>query len=119
MKKNGVIFGVLVLSATTGFALKGDNTAVNERDKQAYEYTADEQGMSKNDVEITRKIRQAVIRDKSLSTYAKNIKIITVGGEVTLKGPVRTTHEQEVLIKTARDVAGVNSVFNQTDIVTK
>ncbi len=110
---------IVTLSAYAGWAQKADNSAVNKRDKQAYEYTADKQGDSKTDVEITKKIRQALIEDDSLSTYAKNIKIITRGGEVTLKGPVRSSQEQNALLQKARDVAGVSGVNNQIDIVVK
>ena len=55
-----------------------------------YQKTADQQKGNGSDLQITQQIRQAILRDKSLSTYAHNIKIITQNGQVTLKGPVRS-----------------------------
>jgi hyperosmotically inducible periplasmic protein len=114
-----VFLACLAASVKSYSAIKADNSAVNARDKQANEYTAEQQGMSKEDTEITRRIRQSLMKDKSLSTYAQNVKIITVHGEVTLKGPVQTANEQNEIIRKAQSVAGVVSVFNQTDITTK
>lgn len=110
---------IFLLVDQVSMAALPDNSAVNQRDQQSFEYTADQQGMSKQDTEITRKIRQALMKDKSLSTYAKNIKIITVGGEVTLKGPVKTSREQTIILKRAQAVVGQSNVYNQTDIMNK
>jgi hyperosmotically inducible periplasmic protein len=63
-----------------------DNTAVNKRDQNPGEATADQQKMNAADRALTAKIRKAVIADKSLSTYAHNVKIISQNGTVTLKG---------------------------------
>ena len=57
--------------------------------------TADQQKMNAADQEITRKIRRSIIADKSLSTYAHNIKIISQDGAVTLKGPVKSDAERK------------------------
>ena len=71
-----------------------DNTKVNERDRSKNESTADQQKDNRSDREITQQIRQSIMKDKSLSTYAHNVKIITQNGQVTLKGPVRSEDEK-------------------------
>ena len=93
-----------------------DNTKVNKRDRQAGEQTADQQKNNKADLETTRQIRKAIAADESLSTYAHNIKIITVNGKVTLKGPVRSEDEKGKIEKIASDVAGAGNVVNQIAI---
>jgi hyperosmotically inducible protein len=68
-----------------------DNTKANQRDRNKAEPTADQQKENQPDREIARKIRQSIVQDKTLSTYAHNVKIITQDGLVTLKGagPIR------------------------------
>lgn len=68
--------------------------------------TADQQSNHKSDVAITRKIRKSIIADKSLSTYAHNVKIITRHGMVTLKGPVTSEDEKQAVASKAEAVAG-------------
>ena len=63
-----------------------------------------------------RKIRRAVVADKSLSTYAHNIKIISEGGKVTLKGPVHTEDEKKAVEAKATEVAGVGNVTNEITV---
>ena len=65
---------------------------------------------------MTQRLRQAIVADKSLSTTAKNIKIITVNGLVTLRGPVNNLQEREKIVAKAQDVAGVDKVDNQLEI---
>jgi hyperosmotically inducible protein len=93
-----------------------DNTKVNARDKRAGEVTADQQKMNKSDQETARRIRQMVVKDKSLSTYAHNAKIIVRDGTVTLKGPVRSQEEKDSLFRMATSVAGDSKVVNELDI---
>lgn len=78
--------------------------------------TADDQGMAKGDQEITRKIRVAVIDDKTLSTYAHNVKIITQNGMVTLRGPVRSEAEKRSIEAKAKTVAGDAKVKNDITV---
>ena len=92
-----------------------DNTKTNQRDKEGTVPTAD-QRMTPEDREITKKIRLAVHNDKSLSTYAHNIKIITQGGHVTLRGPVRSEEEKTNIAEKATAVAGEGNVDNQLEI---
>jgi len=90
-----------------------DNTKVNERDRNASEVTADQQKANPTDRELTKRIRQSVMADKSLSTYAHNIKIISQNGAVTLKGPVKSDDEKKVLV--AKAIAVVGSADKVTD----
>ena len=104
---NGAAFG----------AVQADNTAVNQRDRAQDEVTADQQKINQSDTEITRLIRRAVVKDSSLSTYAHNVKIITIGQHVTLKGPVRSIEEKNKVFTAAIRVAGKNAVTNELSIV--
>jgi osmotically-inducible protein OsmY len=87
-------------------APKSDNTAINKRDRSVGEATADQQKTNASDQRITRNIRRSLMADKSLSTYAHNIKIITQGGAVTLKGPVESDDEKKTVMAKAVAVTG-------------
>lgn len=105
--------------AATSFAAdyatnpSADNTAMNKREA----VTAEQAGMGKLDTELTRRIRQDVMKDKSLSTYAQNVKIISVNGTVTVKGPVRTAADEEKVLNYARAAAGNMNVVDEVTIV--
>jgi hypothetical protein len=93
-----------------------DNTGVNERDRSSAALTPTDQRENKTDLEITQQIRKAVMADGSLSFTAKNVKIITAGGKVTLRGPVKTDAERSAIDAAARQVAGATSVDNQLEV---
>ena len=85
-----IIAGVVAIPAGTAFAqTPADNTKVNTRDRAKGAVTADQQKENASDRELTQKIRRALMQDKTLSSYAHNVKIVAQGGQVTLKGPVR------------------------------
>jgi osmotically-inducible protein OsmY len=90
-----------------------DNTKKN---KDQTSPTADQQKMNPSDRAITQKIRKAIHQDKSLSTYAHNIKVITQNGKVTLRGPVRSEEEKSNLEAKAAGVAGRENVTNQLEV---
>jgi hyperosmotically inducible protein len=92
-----------------------DNTKANKDPGQ----TADQQKENKNDRDITRQIRKALVGDKSLSTYAHNVKIITINGTVTLRGPVRTDDEKASIESKAKAIGGVSDVKNELTVVPK
>jgi osmotically-inducible protein OsmY len=99
--------------AQTDPTKKPDNTAQNKGDQP----TAGDQKMNKADQELSAKIRKSVMADKSLSTYAHNVKIISQDGVVTLKGPVRSDDEIKSIVAKATDVAGSpDKVVNQMTI---
>jgi hyperosmotically inducible periplasmic protein len=93
-----------------------DNTKTNQGDANAGAVTADQQKMNAADREISRKIRSAVMKDSSLSTYAHNIKIISQDGKVTLKGPVRSDDEKMNIEAKAVAVAGNDNVVDQLTV---
>ena len=93
-----------------------DNTDRNERDRHGDTLTPLDQGKSEADRTITQQIRKAVVGDDNLSTNAHNIKIITVDGAVTLRGPVKTAKEKETVEALAQKATGVKTVDNQLEV---
>lgn len=85
---------------------KADNTKVNKRDRNSNQATADQQKENTNDRNIAKKIRQSIVADKALSTYAHNVKVIVQHGSVTLKGPVRSADEKKTIVAKAAEVTG-------------
>jgi hyperosmotically inducible protein len=75
-----------------------------------------DQGTSEGDRKITQLVRQAVVKDRSLSFGAKNVKIITMNGKVTLRGPVKTDAERAAIESAAKNVTGVTHVDNQLEV---
>jgi hyperosmotically inducible periplasmic protein len=97
-----------------------DNTKVNRRDRQTTEPTADQQKENKSDRELARQVRRALVKDKSLSTYAHNIKVIGRDGVVTLKGPVRSDEEkQAVEAKAAEAAGGADKIKSEIEVSAK
>lgn len=96
-----------------------DNSKINQRDKNKAEKTADQQKDNQSDRELSRQIRKAIIQDKSLSTYAHNIKIISQNGAITLKGPVRSEDEKQAVEAKAAEVAGAKNINNQLEVKPK
>jgi hyperosmotically inducible periplasmic protein len=93
-----------------------DNTATNERDRSGETQTSGDQSNSSPDLKITQAIRQALMKDGELSTTAKNIKIITANGQVTLRGPVKTAQEKSKIDQLARSAASGAKIENQLDV---
>jgi osmotically-inducible protein OsmY len=96
-----------------------DNTTVNKGDRDTGRPTADQQKGDRSDLEITRQIRRSIIQDKGLSTYSKNVKVITQGGNVTLRGPVRSDEEKTSIEAKANDVAGAGHVKSELKVAAK
>ncbi|HEY2383837.1 MAG TPA: BON domain-containing protein [Terriglobia bacterium] len=96
-----------------------DNTQINKQDRNTNNPTADRQSGNRSDVEITRQIRRSLTGDKTLSSYAKNVKIVTQGGNVTLRGPVRSEEEKKSIEAKANDVAGAGHVKSELQIAAK
>jgi len=93
-----------------------DNTKVNTRDRANGAVTADQQKENAADRDIARKIRQSLVKDKGLSSYAHNVKVIAHDGQVTLKGPVRSDDERRAVEAKATEVAGAGHVTNQMSV---
>jgi len=96
-----------------------DNTKVNQRDRNKSEPTADQQKETPADRQLTQQIRKALVKDKQLSTYAHNIKIITQNGMVTLKGPVKSEEEKQAIEAKAADIAGSDKVTSEIQVASK
>lgn len=97
-----------------------DNTQTDRRDRNQGEPTADQQKENQSDRELAAKVRQALVKDKSLSTYAHNVKVIAQDGTVTLKGPVRSEDEkQAVEAKAAEAAGGVDKIKTELEVSTK
>ena len=82
-----------------------DNTKMNQDERNSGN-TADQQKENQSDRELARQIRRAIVQDKSLSTYAHNVKVVAQGGTVTLKGAVKSEEEKAAIEKKAAEVAG-------------
>jgi len=96
-----------------------DNTKVNKQDRAKGSVTADQQKENPADRDLAQKIRHSVMSDKTLSTYAHNVKIVAQDGQVTLKGPVRTEKEKKTIEAKATEVAGAGRVVNEISIAPK
>jgi osmotically-inducible protein OsmY len=93
-----------------------DNTEKNKRDRGGQTITPEDQSNNPADRDMLRKIRQAIMADKSLSTYGHNVKIMVEGGKVTLRGPVNSAEEKQKVEMLAKQAAGVTSVQNNLEV---
>jgi osmotically-inducible protein OsmY len=96
-----------------------DNTGVNKRDRSSGEPTADQGKNNASDLQLMKKIRKSIMDDKSLSTYAHNVKVIAQDGKVTLKGPVRSDEEKRSVEQKAAADAGDGNVVSQLTVKPK
>jgi hyperosmotically inducible periplasmic protein len=119
----GSVLLALVCASPLGFAqpqpvgspARADNTSKNAEPGP----TADQQANAKRDVELSAKIRRAVVSDKALSMAAHNIKIITISGVVTLKGPVRSLDEKKAVAEKASQIVGAGNVRDELSVAPK
>jgi osmotically-inducible protein OsmY len=116
---------LLALASLSAFSLaalagnektKPDNTAINERDRSGETKTSGDQSNGSADLKTTQAIRQALMKDGELSMTAKNIKVITANGQVTLRGPVKTAQEKAKIDHLAKSAAGGAKIDNQLDV---
>lgn len=97
-----------------------DNTKMNQRDRNQNEPTADQQKENSSDRALAQQVRRALVKDKSLSTYAHNIKVIAQNGVVTLKGPVHSDQEKQAIESKAAEVAGgADKIKSEIDVANK
>jgi hyperosmotically inducible periplasmic protein len=118
----------LLLFSSAGFLLAqepaaqspaADNTKMNQPDRSTNSVNADKQSNDQSDRNLTQQVRQAIVADKSLSTYAHNVKVITQNGQVTLKGPVRSDDEKRSVEAKAATIAGESKVTSELTIKPK
>jgi hypothetical protein len=93
-----------------------DNTKMNSQDHDKDAVTADQQKENRSDLAITQQIRQSIMQDKALSTYAHNVKIVTQDGQVSLKGPVQSNDEKKAIEAKATQIAGENKVTSELNV---
>jgi hyperosmotically inducible periplasmic protein len=96
-----------------------DNTKTNQRDRNPSEPTADKQKENSTDRQLAQQIRRALVKDKSLSTNAHNIKVIAQDGAVTLKGPVDSETEKQAVEGKAAQIAGSDKVTSDIQVRSK
>jgi len=130
MRKTVLLFSIslLVLGGYAGTAYPAertlsppanmvpDNTDVNVWDRRGETLTPGDQSERAADRTLTQRIRQAIVADESLSTTAKNVKIMMINGVVTLRGPVHSLQEKGSIAATAQHIAGTKTVDNQLEI---
>jgi osmotically-inducible protein OsmY len=93
-----------------------DNTKTNKGDQSKGVVTADQAKNNASDRDTMQKIRKSLMDDKSLSTYAHNVKVIAQNGKVTLKGPVRSNEEKRTVAQKAAEIAGSGNVVDELTI---
>jgi sporulation protein YlmC with PRC-barrel domain len=98
------------------FTTGADNTAVNVRDRNERTLTPLDQGNSQADIDITAQIRKEIIATKEMSVDARNVKIITKDGRVTLRGPVNSAEEKRLIGQIAERIANPGNVNNQLEV---
>ena len=96
-----------------------DNSGRNQRDASGATVTSGDQSNTKADLEITQAVRKAVTADDAISVNGQNVKIITTGGVVTLRGPVKDEAEKARIATKAKSVAGVTRVDNQLEVAAR
>jgi hyperosmotically inducible periplasmic protein len=114
--KTLAVFAAVIALSITSFAQDADNTKKNERDRDAQNAKPTDQSNTPEDLQLVKSIRQAVVGEKSLTATAKNIKIITSGGKVTLRGPVNSAEEKSKIEAIATTAAGEGKVHSLLEI---
>ena len=97
-------------------ATRRDNTAVNTRDTDSSAKTPFDQGQGTADISVTADIRMAIVNKSEMSINARNVKIVTENGRVTLRGPVESQAEKDAIEKIAKDRAGADKVDNYLEV---
>jgi osmotically-inducible protein OsmY len=126
MKVKPILVGVGLFAVSMGLVcarsyaddanIKADNTQLNQRDRNTSEPTADNAKNNQSDLQTMQQIRKAIVADKSLSTYAHNVKVVSQNGRVTLKGTVHTEAEKSNIEAKACAVAGAENVVNNITV---
>ncbi len=103
---------VLATGLSLAFGQEPDNTKMNKQEQP----TADQAKNNKSDLKLEKQIRREIMKDKSLSTYAHNIKVVARDGKVTLRGPVKSDAEKTAVEQRATEVAGAGNVTNELTV---
>ena len=109
-----LLLSAVIASSSWSQDANADNTGNNARDDDQ-SVTATDQSNDPADIKMTADIRKMVVGDGSLSMMAKNVKIVTIGGVVTLRGPVETEKEKVTIESHAKHV-GAKKITNELEI---
>ncbi len=101
---------------TTSHVSEADNSRRNVSERDDRTLTPIDQGNNQSDINTTAQIRKEIIAEDGMSTNAKNVKIITVDGQVTLRGPVNTAEEKRRIGDIANRIANTGNVDNQLEV---
>ena len=107
--------GCIPLPAASGFQQAADNSGANKND-QTGAMTSDKAKNTTSDVALMKQIRRDLMKDKSLSTYGKNVKVIATQGKVTLRGAVHSDDEKKAIEEHATKFAGAGNVTNELSV---
>jgi len=110
------VFLSIALTTALSAWQQPDNTEKNKRDRDGATMTAEKQGNSKSDVDLLARIRRAITKDGSMSTSARNVKIVVNSGQVWLRGPVASEAEKEQIGAAAKQLAGNANVNNLLEV---
>ena len=120
MKQMGTLLGVpsvfAIFVCLCGVPAVEGQAPDNSQQNQGQAPTAQSQSNATTDRQTTANVRKAIIADKNLSLYAHNVKIITRGGQVTLKGPVKSEDEKQQVATDAASVVSSGKVDNQLTV---
>ena len=113
-----MLSGAFLMPVSMQAAQAPDNTATNKQDRSTAppSPTADQAKANMSDTQLMRVIRRDVVKDKSLSTYGHNVKIVATHGKVTLRGPVHTDDEKKTIAEYARKYAGDGNVTDELTV---
>jgi hyperosmotically inducible protein len=107
---------VALQSASAQSVPPADNTKNNQMDASDRQVTADDQKENDTDRGLVQRIRKSLMADKDLSTYAHNVKVVSINGQVTLNGVVRSDEEKSKVASLAEEIAGRQHVVNELKI---
>ena len=120
LKGMSAILGIATVVSTAAVAAdektERDNTAMNQRDRSGETKTSGDQSNNSADLKTTQAVRQALMKDNELSMTAKNIKVITSNGQVTLRGPVNSAQEKAKVDQIAKSAASGARVVDELDV---
>jgi hyperosmotically inducible periplasmic protein len=103
----------ILLASGSVLWLSAQNTNRQTTPPKRNQTTATHQPGNQADLAMSRQIRSAITLDRSLGPNAKNIKIMTKNGMVTLSGSVRSEEDKQAIEAKANEIAGADHVKSQ------
>lgn len=116
---NLALFLFIISQVLFSHILIAKELETSELNKNNKVLVTEEHGISEKDLQISKELRQALLSDNTLSLPAQNIKIITINGEVFLKGPVKSLKEQQLILAKANNISGVKKIINRIEVINK